>query len=242
MSASLSLSLSLSLSYSLLSLSLSLSSPVSLSLFFFLSFSLSLFLSHTLSFSSPSHYVSVSPTLFSVNQFHLLVLLFSLSLYLSLSLPLSLSLSLSLSLLSPLFLFEVINTQVIWALYVTGKKLTERQTERQVIKNIHVAQQTNLKTRRMKFQRIFLTKKRDENDVQKVRIRYFDVLHHQLGRYKEKLSLVHYTTLHYRFRPAFWSIKSFETSECESRIVGRSPCYDEWRLRRQWLYICMENC
>ena len=29
----------------------------------------------------------------------------------------------------------------------------------------------------------------------------------------------------HRLRLAFWSIKSFETSECESRLVGRSPCY-----------------
>ena len=29
----------------------------------------------------------------------------------------------------------------------------------------------------------------------------------------------------HHFRLAFWSIKSFETSECESKIVGRSPCY-----------------
>ena len=33
-------------------------------------------------------------------------------------------------------------------------------------------------------------KKRDENDVQRVWIRYFGVLHHQQGRYEEKLSLV----------------------------------------------------
>ena len=100
---------------------------------------------------------------------------------------------------------------------------------------------------RKKFQRILLTIKQDENDVQKVWIRFFGVLHHQQGRYKEKLSLVHYTltttspficpvdgVAHrkigfrrfvHHFRLAFWSIKSFETSECESRIVGRSPCY-----------------
>ena len=32
-------------------------------------------------------------------------------------------------------------------------------------------------------------------------------------------------TFVHRFRLAFWSIKSFVTSECESRLVGRSPCY-----------------
>ena len=111
---------------------------------------------------------------------------------------------------------------------------------------------------KVKFQRILLTKKRDENDVQKVWIRYFGVLHHQQGRYKEKLSLVTIlytaysvptTTSPYtcpvggvahwiigfrlfvhRFRLAFWSIKSFETSECESRIAGRSPCYAKVKL------------
>ena len=46
----------------------------------------------------------------------------------------------------------------------------------------------------LKFQRILLTKKRDENDVQRVWVQYFGVLHHQQGRYKEKLSLVHYTS------------------------------------------------
>ena len=43
------------------------------------------------------------------------------------------------------------------------------------------------------LRRILLTKKRDENDVQKVWIQYFGVLHHQQGRCKEKLSLVHHT-------------------------------------------------
>ena len=34
----------------------------------------------------------------------------------------------------------------------------------------------------------------------------------------------------HRFRLAFWSIKSFETSECESRIAGRSPCTSQSHL------------
>ena len=53
-----------------------------------------------------------------------------------------------------------------------------------------------LQVANFKFQRILLTKKRDEIDAQKVWIRYFGVLHvhHQQGRFKEKLSLVHYTT------------------------------------------------
>ena len=40
-------------------------------------------------------------------------------------------------------------------------------------------------------------KKRDENDVQKVWIQYFGVLHYQQGRYKGKLSFVHYTIVYY---------------------------------------------
>ena len=78
----------------------------------------------------------------------------------------------------------------------------------------------------LKFQRILLTKKRDESDVHKVWIRYFGVLHHQHrqpGRSKEKLSSAHYAVYFgvahrkigfrlfvHRFRLAFWSIKSFE--------------------------------
>ena len=86
-------------------------------------------------------------------------------------------------------------------------------------------------TRILKFQKILLTKKRDENDVQKVWIRYFGVLHHQRGKYKEKMSLysvpttaspyicpvddvahrnIGFRLFVHRFRLAFWSIKSFE--------------------------------
>ena len=49
----------------------------------------------------------------------------------------------------------------------------------------------NFSTNIVFFQMILLTKKRDENDAQKVWVRYFGVLHHQQGRYKEKLLLVH---------------------------------------------------
>ena len=35
-------------------------------------------------------------------------------------------------------------------------------------------------------------------------------------------------TFVHRFCLAFWSIKSFETSECESRIVGRSSSYPQF--------------
>ena len=38
----------------------------------------------------------------------------------------------------------------------------------------------------------------------------------------------------HRFRFAFWSIKSFETSECESRIVGHLPCYVNWCWLLSW--------
>ena len=48
--------------------------------------------------------------------------------------------------------------------------------------------------RSLKLQRILLTKKRDENDVQKVWVRYFGVLHHQQGRY-ERRSCRWYTIL-----------------------------------------------
>ena len=40
----------------------------------------------------------------------------------------------------------------------------------------------------------FIDQKRDEKDVQRSLIRYFGVLHHQQGRYLEKLSLVPTTT------------------------------------------------
>ena len=96
------------------------------------------------------------------------------------------------------------------------------------------------------FKGFYWPKARRKN-VQKSLIRYFGVQHHQQGRDLEKSSLVHYIvyqrrllqissllmvlyteisdqTFLYIFSSRFWSIKSFKTlSECESRIVGRSP-------------------
>ena len=100
------------------------------------------------------------------------------------------------------------------------------------------------------FSKDFIDQKARRKRCTKVWVRYFGVLHHQPGRY-ERRSCRWYTILLYfsfhiclvdgvahrniglrlfvhRFRLAFWSIKSFETSECESRIVGRSPCYDDF--------------
>ena len=39
------------------------------------------------------------------------------------------------------------------------------------------------------------------------------------------------------FSSHFWSIKSFETSECESRIVGRSPCYAKCQIDKRQVLI-----
>ena len=105
------------------------------------------------------------------------------------------------------------------------------------------------------FKGFYWPKQRDENDVQKFWIRYFGVLHHQQGRSKEKEGrkscryiilvvdimyqrqlllrsalLTVYRNIGFRlfvhcFRLAFWSIKSFETWECASGIVGCSPYY-----------------
>ena len=70
-------------------------------------------------------------------------------------------------------------------------------------------------TRILKFQRILLTKKRDENGVQKVWIRYFGVLQHQQGRYEEKLSLAHYTSF------SSWCVRGYISLWCECWLYLR---------------------
>ena len=112
-------------------------------------------------------------------------------------------------------------------------------------------------TRILKFQRVSLTKKRDENDVQKVWVRYFGVLHHQQGRYERRtcrwytiqcsrffkiafeLKLVEQNTPACLFGPIFW--QPTMTSFCTKKKSSKNSLTKYWRKTTEGKYAKFQD-